>query len=186
LRKLVAPNLPGRTRIEDLLALLPSYAREEVKHFRNWKRRYIRENRDWWVRAQQHVPPGWAERLRGFPSSLRKLEWNVKGGERDLWRYVLQFRPSGLRAKRYSSSPALVAMTETQIPILGPEERFLTRVEGRRLQGFRDDHFLPESRTDAFRALGNGVHVEVVKLIAARLLGHAPGAVEGGALRKAG
>ena len=63
--------------------------------------------------------------LAMFPPSLRKLEWNCKGEERDLWHHVLQFRPSGLRAKRYTSSPALVAMTTTQIPILGPKRRFL-------------------------------------------------------------
>jgi DNA (cytosine-5)-methyltransferase 1 len=53
-------------------------------------------------------------------------------------------------------------MTTTQIPILGPERRFLTRVEGLRLQKFPDTHRLPASRAAAFAALGNAVHVEVV------------------------
>ena len=72
--------------------------------------------------------------------------------------------------KRYSSIPALVAMTTSQIPILGPKRRFLTRVEGLRLQGFPDTHHLPESRTAAFKALGNGVHVGIVTSVAAKLL----------------
>ena len=105
-----------------------------------------------------------------FPPSMRKLEWNCKGEERELWQHVLQFRPSGLRVKRYSASPSLVAMTSTQIPILGPERRFLTRVEGLRLQNFPDNHKLPKSPTKAFKALGNAVHVGVALAIAKKVL----------------
>ena len=65
------------------------------------------------------------------------------------------------------SSPALVAMTTTQIPILGPKRRFITRLEGLRLQGFPDTHRLPERKAAAFAALGNAVHVEVAKAVAA-------------------
>ncbi len=158
---------------DDLVAFFPSYAREPVEKFEGWKQAFIRQNREWFTRYNKHFPDGWLERLRLFPSSLRKLEWNCKGEERDLWKYVLQFRPSGLRVKRYTSIPALVAMTTTQIPILGPERRFITRVEALRLQGFRDNHQLPVSREKAFKALGNAVHVGVVEAIARRLVGAA-------------
>lgn len=155
---------------EELLAMLPNYAREPVDEFRRWKINYIEKNRKWWGRVERLAPQGWLDDIAEMPPSLRKLEWNVKGGERDIWKYILQFRPSGLRVKRYSSIPALVAMTTTQIPILGPERRFLTKVEGLRLQGFPDNHVLSSSRARAFKALGNGVHVGIVKLIAERLL----------------
>lgn len=102
---------------------------------------------------------------------MRKLEWNCKGDERNIWKHVLQFRPSGLRVRRSTSAPSLVAMTSTQIPILGTERRFLTRVEGLRLQGFPDTYKLPYSRDKAFKALGNAVHVGVVEAIAKKLLG---------------
>lgn len=156
---------------EELLSGLPSYAREQVNQFRGWKIEFIRNNRAWWKSAKRHLPAGWAQGLGEFPPSLRKLEWNVKGGERDIWRYVLQFRPSGLRVRRYTSCPALVAMTTTQIPVLGPERRFITKTEGLLLQGFPPRHVLPASRDNAFRALGNAVHVGVARRIAAHLLG---------------
>lgn len=153
---------------KEILALLPSYARE--KAFPKWKVDFIRQNRSWFRKVATHFPKDWVRELRRFPPSLRKLEWNCQGEARDLWKYVLQFRPSGLRVKRYTSCPALVAMTTTQIPILGPERRFITRVEGLRLQGFPDDHELPKARERAFMALGNAVHVEVAKRVAASLL----------------
>jgi DNA (cytosine-5)-methyltransferase 1 len=157
----------------DVLSLLPSYARTRERRFPDWKVQFIRQNRDWFSEVRGYFPQGWVSELAEFPPSLRKLEWNCQGEERNLWRHVLQFRPSGLRVKRYTRSPALVAMTTTQIPILGPKRRFLTRVEGLRLQGFPDTHHLPESRAAAFAALGNAVHVGVVRTIVKTLMSEA-------------
>lgn len=153
-----------------LLELLPGYARYEVEEFPRWKSDFIRKNREWFKKHRRYFGKRWLKKLGEFPPSLRKLEWNCQGEERDLWRHVLQFRPSGLRVKRYSACPSLVAMTSTQIPILGPERRFLTRVEGLRLQGFLDKHKTPESRSKTFQALGNAVHVGVVIAIATGLI----------------
>jgi DNA (cytosine-5)-methyltransferase 1 len=151
---------------QKLLLLLPSYARVAQRRFPDWKVQFLLQNRRWWREVRPCLAASWIKELRLFPASLRKLEWNCQGEERDLWRYVLQFRPSGLRSKRYSSCPALVAMTTTQLPVLGPKRRFITRTEGLRLQGFPDSHQLPQSRSKAFSALGNAVHVAVVRAIA--------------------
>lgn len=163
-------GLPRGAKKRHLLAQLPSYACTRERRFPRWKVDFIRQNREWFSEVLTYIPLSWISTLAEFPPSLRKLEWNCQGEERDLWRYVLQFRPSGLRVKRYTSCPALVAMTTTQIPILGPKRRFITRTEGLLLQGFPDDHELPNSREAAFNVLGNAVHVEVVKAIASRLL----------------
>jgi DNA (cytosine-5)-methyltransferase 1 len=155
----------------ELINQLPSYAREEVSRFPRWKVRFIQQNRAWYTANKSSLPMDWLTDVRQFPASLRKMEWNCQGEDRDLWGHVLQFRPSGLRVKRMHSIPALVALTTTQIPIIGPLRRSITRVEALRFQGFPDRHHLPKYREAAFRALGNAVHVDVAKLIASRLLG---------------
>jgi DNA (cytosine-5)-methyltransferase 1 len=156
---------------QEMIDLLPSYAREEVSRFPYWKMRFIKQNRAWYRKYQASMPTGWLTATRVFPASLRKMEWNCKGEKRDLWAHVLQFRPSGLRTKRMQSIPALVSLTTTQIPIIGPLRRYISRTEGLRLLGFPDQHRLPTDRDAAFHALGNAVHVGVATALAARLLG---------------
>lgn len=159
----------GMTR-RQLMGRLPSYAREEASRFPSWKVRFIEQNRAWYTAHKSSFPTDWLTDVRRFPASLRKMEWNCLGEDRDLWSHVLQFRPSGLRVKRMHSIPALVALTTTQIPIIGPLRRAITRVEALRFQGFPDRHELPRDRDAAFRALGNAVHVDVARSIASRLL----------------
>jgi len=165
---------------EKLRMHLPSYARQDSGSFPDWKRRFIRQNRTFYEEVGGALPKGWLSTLRRqFPPSLRKLEWNCSGELRDLWSCVLQFRPSGIRAKRYTSIPALVAMTTTQIPILGPERRYLSRREALALLGFPRGLRLPSSHSKAFRALGNSVHVDVVRRVLRAALRTAKGVTLG-------
>lgn len=76
---------------------------------------------------------------RGFqdsevPVQPAELEWNVKGGKRNIWDYVIQFRASGVRVKRRTTAPSLIAMTDTQVPIIGWQKRYMTPHECARLQ----------------------------------------------------
>lgn len=164
--------LKNKMSRDELLEFLPNYARTPTENFPEWKVKLIRKNRNWFCEHSDYFDKEWLETLRKFPPSLRKLEWNCHGEKPDLWKYILQFRPSGLRIKRYSFIPSLVAMTETQIPILGPKKRFLSRTEGLLLLGFSDSHTLPISRASAFTALGNGIHVDVVSSIFASILSY--------------
>jgi DNA (cytosine-5)-methyltransferase 1 len=169
----------------DLLPHLPSYVQSNEEYLPFWKVRLIQKNREWLASVRPHLSESWVRKLHSLPPTHRKLEHNFKGGSRDIWSYVLQFRPSGLRLKDTRRSPALIAMTESQVPIYGPYRRYLTRVEGLRLQGLPDSFHLPKTRSAAFRALGNGVHAGVVSAIAQLLLTDAGNSRHGGSDLKA-
>ena len=166
-------GLGGRSAMtrSQLIALLPRYAREEERRFPYWKLKFIKQNRDWYQTHRRYISLKWLAHVRQLPASMRKLEWNCQGEQRNLWAHILQFRPSGLRVKRMTAIPALVSLTTSQVPIVGPRRRYITRGEALRLQGFPSTFELPSRREFAFQALGNAVHVGVATEVAARLLG---------------
>lgn len=102
----------------------------------------------------------WGVYTAAFPASRRKLEWQAQDLPR-LWDCVMHLRPSGIRAKRPTYLPALVAITQTSI--VGPRERRLSPRETARLQGFPDGFDFGHQRSsETYKQMGNGVNVGVV------------------------
>ena len=144
---------------------------EWKKQFIRWNRKFYQDNKDW---LDEWIP---LIRQNGFENSHQKFEWNC-GFEEDptLYNKIIQFRPSGIRVKLPTYSPALVLNT-TQIPILpwvitpdGQHGRYMTRREGAKLQCMENLKEYPDTIARAFKAFGNAVNVEVVKRIAINLL----------------
>jgi DNA (cytosine-5)-methyltransferase 1 len=152
----------------DIMQHVPRYARAEDNAFPDWKQEFIRKNRELY-RKQKEWMDQWLDKIRRFPPSLQKLEWNCKGEERNIWNYVIQFRASGVRIKRPTTAPSLVAMTTTQVPIIAWERRYMTVRECARLQSMDELKHFP-SGTAAMAALGNAVNVKVARLVLESLL----------------
>lgn len=131
-----------------------------------WKVDFLRKNAEFYT-AHRGVIDSWANRwgifTDLFPASRRKLEWQAQDTPR-LWDTVMHFRPSGIRAKRPTYVPALVAITQTSI--IGPRRRRLSVREAARLQGL-PEHFDFGDQPDAasYRQLGNSVSVGVVSFV---------------------
>lgn len=159
-------SLKGLTK-EQQLANLPSYARVD-KEFPDWKQRYIKYNRQFYKENKKHIE-NVVKRIAQLPSqSWQKLEWNVGNGKRKITDYILQFRASGIRVKKVDFFPSLVC-TNTQIPIIGWQKRYISKNEGLKLQSLEGIK-LPENDNAAFKALGNAVNSHIISLIAEQLL----------------
>jgi DNA (cytosine-5)-methyltransferase 1 len=157
---------------DEALTHLPSHARGKTATFPKWKVRFIQQNRDFYAANRKWIDP-WLPAINRFPSSLQKLEWNCNGEERDIWKYVIQFRASGVRVKRRTTSPSLIAMTITQVPIIAWQRRYMSPLECARLQSMDALKELPRSEGAVYSALGNAVNVKVVRLVAESLVGPA-------------
>ncbi len=171
------PLCEAQTR-EEVFALLPSHGRTEQDVFPRWKVNFIEKNRRFYRRHEGWLDD-WIQEIRKYPSSFQKFEWNCnepdpRSEDRRISRYMIQTRPSGVRVKRPTTAPSLVAMTATQVPIIGWEERYMTLGECIQLQSLDEDIHLPETPTRAYAALGNAINVKVAKRVAESLLDHSP------------
>lgn len=124
-----------------------------------WKATFLRKNAAFYT---QHVEviEEWLGRwkyLREFPASRRKLEWQAQTAQ-CLHETVMHLRPSGIRVKRATYLPALVAITQTSI--LGDRRRRISPREAARLQGLPEwFDFDGQPASATYKQLGNGVNV---------------------------
>jgi len=135
----------------------------------DWKKKFIQNNRDTWEKISDDIGEDWLNKIRSYKHTYQKFEWQVGNEKRDIWKHMIQFRPSGIRVKKSNYIPALVAIA--QIPIIGWQKRRMTPIECARAQDFVGDGLmggdfkLHPTDSVAYKQLGNAVNVNLVKQI---------------------
>lgn len=143
---------------------------EPIEHLPSWKQTHIIKNRDLYKKNKVYIDKWFIkyDNLNWLQPTHKKFEWQAGTDCKDIYECLIQFRPSGIRAKRPDCFSTLVAMNHPQI--IGRYKRRLSLLETKRLQAIPDDYLLHENRNIALKQLGNAVNVKVVKEIALAML----------------
>lgn len=142
---------------------------ESLDELPEWKANICNKNRNLYQNNKEFIDE-WLKRwnnLENFSQSEKKLEWQAGRHISSIWDGFVTYRPSGIRVKKPTYFPTLVALV--QIPIIGKYKRKLTVREVGRLQGFPDDFVYNENQYQAYKQFGNSVNVDCVKYLAKQL-----------------
>lgn len=182
--------LQGDT-IEELVKGLPFYM-QKMKYedtYPEFKKVLIRQNRALYERHKDWIDP-WMKKIMEYPRTQRMLEWSTNQ-DWNFKNHVIQLRPSGIRVRSLNYVPTITLCT-TSTPILPwvgypsngavdkknrpyvPDDfrwgRYISHSEAAKLQSMQELEYTGLSRLQKFQALGNAVNVDVVELIARRLI----------------
>ncbi|MDR3239014.1 MAG: DNA cytosine methyltransferase [Clostridiales bacterium] len=141
-----------------------------------WKQRFVDNNRrlyesnkdfidDWIIRYDM------LNRIKLY----QKFEWNCGTDVTDIRDTIIQIRQSGIRAKRPTFYPSLVAMVNTPIIWDKEKERFrrITPHEAANLQSFHGAYKFTGSENQIYQQLGNSVNVKILKKLSSKLFSFA-------------
>ena len=167
------PDIPKEQILEKYI---PRYSQKNQEVFPNWKRNYIRKNRDFYIENKAYIDNYLLAnpQFRRLNFSSQKFEWSCAGASKTFADKLIQFRQSGLRVKLNNWAPA-VTTVRTQNIFIPKLNRKMSHVENAKLQSLNLKH-LPDIHKGKFhanggyKAIGNAVNVEVVRLVAKELL----------------
>ena len=136
----------------------------DLSCFPKWKQSIVKKNRKLYLMHKNEID-AWMKKWRvreSFTPTNRKFEWQAGKNIDSVFDGIIQFRTSGIRVKRPTESPTLVAMDHR--PIYGPEKRFFTPKEALKLQSFPTDYKFDEKEKEIYKQLGNAVNAKVIEV----------------------
>lgn len=148
----------------------------KISELPEWKKRFAYKNRTFYKKHKKFIDK-WVSDYNMMEriSTHKKFEWNGGTEHLSLKEVIVQFRHSGIRAKKPTYFPTLVAINNT--PIIWDETkytyRYITPREAANLQSFKKDYKFSENDFQTYKQLGNAVNVEIVEMLAKKLFNFA-------------
>jgi DNA (cytosine-5)-methyltransferase 1 len=145
------------------------YKKVNFEKMPDWKQRIVKNNREFYKSHKKEIDD-WSEKwsMANKNKIYRKFEWNCKNDCSSIKDGIIQIRHSGVRVKRPTYFPALVAINNT--PIVWSESlkkfRRLSVKETSKLQSFPDEYSFLGTESEKYKQLGNSVNVKIVKIVA--------------------
>ena len=139
--------------------------RNKIDNLPKWKQDFIIKNRELYKRNKSFID-SWLKKydyLNWVKKTHKKMEWQAGNDIDDIYKGLIQFRPSGVRVKRPDKFSTLVAMNHSQI--IGKYKRRLTPSETKKLQSFPSSFKVHIDDNVALKQLGNAVNVTVVNAV---------------------
>lgn len=133
-----------------------------------WKKRFLENNRKFYLEHRAFIDM-WVEKydMTNKIKLFKKFEWNCGTDVDDIKNCLIQIRQSGIRAKRPTYYPSLVAIVNT--PIIWDEKkghfRKITPREAANLQSFHASYKFQGTDAIIYKQLGNSVNVRILKIL---------------------
>ena len=137
-----------------------------------WKQNFLWHNRELYLKNRTFIDQ-WILKydMLNRIKLYKKFEWNCGTDVSDIRDCLIQIRQSGIRAKRPTFYPSLVAMVNTPIIWDKSKEYFrkLTPREAANLQSFHKSFKFRGTDATQYRQLGNSVNVRILKILGENL-----------------
>lgn len=166
----------GVNKSDEMFYANPDYQGVLYCDLPDWKRRFVDKNRAFYLRHKNFIDK-WVQKydMLSKNSIYKKFEWNCGSDCKTLKDAIIQFRHSGIRAKRPTYFPTLVAINNT--PIIWDKKyntyRKITPREAANLQSFNKDFIFSDNDEKTYKQLGNAVNVKVIRTLAEKLINFA-------------
>ena len=134
----------------------------------SWKQRFVDKNREFYLSHREYID-SWIEEYQMLDriKLYQKFEWNCGEDVTDIKDGIIQIRQSGIRVKRPTYYPSLVAIVNTPIIWDHKKETFrhITPREAANLQNFDKRYKFSGTDNQIYQQLGNPVNVRVLKIL---------------------
>jgi DNA (cytosine-5)-methyltransferase 1 len=145
---------------------------QDYENIPKWKQKFVIHNRKLYLNNKEFIDD-WIVRHKMLNriKLYQKFEWNCGTDVSDIRDAIIQIRQSGIRVKRPTYYPALVAIVNT--PIIYDKNkkhfRYITPREAANLQNFDPEFRFTGTDKQIYRQLGNSVNVKILEILAKKL-----------------